>query len=134
MISLEILISFKAIVHGDAPTLPETGYSEEAHAFIRACLDKNPNNRPSYSMLLRHPWLSSLMQPPTEANGEDALNGSVKEATEDEEVAAWVKEKLDRRERGLLQEANKPALHAVALDAVPGSPLLDDPSAISAQC
>ncbi|OOF95286.1 hypothetical protein ASPCADRAFT_207773 [Aspergillus carbonarius ITEM 5010] len=129
-----IFSQLHAIVHGDAPTLPETGYSEEAHAFIRACLDKNPNNRPSYSMLLRHPWLSSLMQPPTEANGEDALNGSVKEATEDEEVAAWVKEKLDRRERGLLQEANKPALHAVALDAVPGSPLLDDPSAISAQC
>ncbi|PYH92533.1 putative MAP kinase [Aspergillus ellipticus CBS 707.79] len=133
-----IFSQLHAIVHGDAPTLPETGYSEDAHAFVRACLDKNPNNRPSYNMLLRHPWLSPLMQPPTE--GEEVpsatTNGSKEGGstmTEDEEVAEWVKERLDRRERGLLQDADKPALHAVALDAVPGSPLLDDPSAISAQ-
>ncbi|CAK37285.1 uncharacterized protein An01g11080 [Aspergillus niger] len=133
-----IFSQLHAIVHGDAPTLPETGYSEEAHSFVRACLDKNPNNRPSYSMLLRHPWLSSLMQPPTNTDADDAPNGSAKEGasnvTEDEEVAAWVKEQLDRRQRGLVQDASKPALHAVALDAVPGSPLLDDPSTISAQC
>ncbi|GLB08735.1 hypothetical protein AtubIFM57258_004640 [Aspergillus tubingensis] len=133
-----IFSQLHAIVHGDAPTLPETGYSEEAHSFVRACLDKNPNNRPSYSMLLRHPWLSSLMQPPTNTDADDTPNGSTKEGgsnvTEDEEVAAWVKEQLDRRQRGLIQDASKPALHAVALDAVPGSPLLDDPSAISAQC
>lgn len=78
------------------------------------------------------------MQPPTNTDADDAPNGSTKEGgsnvTEDEEVAAWVKEQLDRRQRGLIQDASKPALHAVALDAVPGSPLLDDPSAISAQC
>lgn len=128
----------QAIVHGDAPTLPETGYSEEAHAFVRACLDKNPNNRPSYNMLLRHPWLSSLMQPPGESDGANEevtpiVNGSGSggsPSTEDPEVAEWVKERLERREKGLLLEADKPALHAVALDAVPGSPLLDDPSAM----
>ncbi|PWY90009.1 dual specificity mitogen-activated protein kinase [Aspergillus heteromorphus CBS 117.55] len=133
-----IFSQLHAIVHGDAPTLPETGYSEEAHAFVRACLDKNPNNRPSYNTLLRHPWLSSLMQPPAEGEEDPsaATNGSTKEGapttTEDEEVAAWVKERLDFRERGLLQDEDKPALHAVALDAVPGSPLLDDPSSLSA--
>ncbi|RAH73164.1 mitogen-activated protein kinase kinase PBS2 [Aspergillus aculeatinus CBS 121060] len=133
-----IFSQLHAIVHGDAPTLPETGYSEEAHAFVRACLDKNPNNRPSYNMLLRHPWLSSLMQPPRESDGANEevtpiVNGSGSggsPSTEDPEVAEWVKERLERREKGLLLEADKPALHAVALDAVPGSPLLDDPSAM----
>lgn len=127
------LTSPQAIVHGDPPTLPDTGYSEEAHAFVRACLDKTPHKRPSYSMLLRHPWLAPLMQPPSadgdEAGAEPAVSSA---ATEDKEVAEWVQEQMDRRARGLLQEADKPALHAVALDAVPGSPLLDDPTTISA--
>lgn len=127
-------------MHGDPPTLPEEGYSEEAHAFVHACLDKNPSKRPSYSTLLRHPWLAPLMQPPTESNGTEATSAApsagqpggpdTSTATEDEEVAEWVKERIERRQRGHLQEAEKPALHAVALDAVPGSPLLDDPSSL----
>lgn len=47
--------------------------------------------------------------------------------TEDKEVADWVKTNLALREKGLLGDGNKPALHAVALDQVAGSPLLDDP-------
>ncbi|EAL90923.1 hypothetical protein KXX16_006662 [Aspergillus fumigatus] len=135
-----IFSQLHAIVHGDPPTLPEEGYSEEAHAFVHACLDKNPSKRPSYSTLLRHPWLAPLMQPPTESNGTEATSAApsagqpggpdTSTATEDEEVAEWVKERIERRQRGHLQEAEKPALHAVALDAVPGSPLLDDPSSL----
>ncbi|KAF7164901.1 hypothetical protein CNMCM5623_009301 [Aspergillus felis] len=138
-----IFSQLHAIVHGDPPTLPAQGYSEEAHAFVRACLDKNPSKRPSYSTLLRHPWLAPLMQPPTESNGTDATDATsaassdgqpggphASTATEDEEVAKWVKERIERHQRGQLQESEKPALHTVALDAVPGSPLLDDPSSL----
>lgn len=116
-------------MHGDAPTLPESRYSSEAHAFVRTCLDKNPNKRPSYNVLLRHPWLSPLMRPPHESEGAvPSAHGTPASMTEDEEVAQWVKSNLERRERGLLGNGEKPALHAVALDAVPGSPLVDDPS------
>ncbi|KAL4893706.1 kinase-like domain-containing protein [Aspergillus ambiguus] len=124
-----IFSQLHAIVHGDPPTLPASGYSDEAHAFVRACLDKNPLNRPSYSMLLRHPWLAPLMQPPTSDGDESGADAA--SVTEDPEVAEWVKEMLNRRAKGLLHDADKPALHAVALDAVPGSPLLDDPASIS---
>ncbi|KKK14539.1 dual specificity mitogen-activated protein [Aspergillus rambellii] len=135
-----IFSQLHAIVHGEPPTLPASDYSDEAHSFVKACLDKNPAKRPSYSMLLRHPWLSSLMQPPTESTDGDipsvslgngtANDGSASTTTEDHEVAEWVKERLASRHNGLLKDTDKPALHAVALDAVPGNPLLDDPSSI----
>ncbi|KAK6823786.1 Catalytic domain of fungal PBS2-like dual-specificity Mitogen-Activated Protein Kinase Kinase [Aspergillus parasiticus SU-1] len=131
-----IFSQLHAIVHGEPPTLPESGYSDEAHSFVRACLDKNPKNRPSYSMLLRHPWIAPLMRPPEESGGGDtsaSAGVTHSSVTEDKEVADWVKEMLERRNNGLLHDSNKPALHAVALDAVPGSPLLDDPSSISLQ-
>lgn len=115
----------QAIVHGEAPTLPETGYSEEAHAFVRACLDKSPNNRPSYAMLLRHPWLSPLMQPPTESEAGECPEGSGSAETEDKEVAEWVNERLARLASGQQPSPDKPALHAAPLDAVPSSPLLE---------
>ncbi|KAL2220632.1 protein kinase wis1 [Thermoascus aurantiacus ATCC 26904] len=146
--STSIFSQLHAIVHGDPPTLPKEGYSEEAHAFVRACLDKNPNNRPTYAMMLRHPWLAPLMKPPT-ASGEEekgAKSPSTADqqssessgpqrrlspsATEDKEVADWVKDALERRRRGLLGEVEKPPLHAAPLDAVPGSPLFGDPTTI----
>ncbi|KAL2858091.1 kinase-like domain-containing protein [Aspergillus pseudodeflectus] len=129
-----IFSQLHAIVHGDPPTLPPE-YSEDAHSFVNACLDKNPKNRPSYSMLLRHPWLSSLLQPPSEPHKDgdvpsmnlaDGASG-MPPVTDDQEVADWVNTRLARRREGTYKDSNKPALHAVALDAVPGSPLLDDP-------
>ncbi|KAA8651473.1 hypothetical protein EYZ11_006346 [Aspergillus tanneri] len=129
-----IFSQLHAIVHGDPPTLPESGYSDEAHAFVRACLDKTPSNRPSYGVLLRHPWLAPLMQPPTSdapSVSEETTEDSSFSTTEDKEVADWVKEQLTRRNGDVPQDGDKPALHAVALDAVPGSPLLDDPSTMS---
>lgn len=132
------LTDWQAIVHGDPPTLPSTGYSDEAHKFVRACLNKNANSRPTYAMLLRHPWLAPLMQPPT-ASGEDegaadkpseSSQQRSSSETEDKEVADWVKDALERRRRGLLGDVEKPALHAAPLNAVPGSPLLDNPATI----
>lgn len=51
--------------------------------------------------------------------------------TADKVVADWVIDALERKNKGTGESKEKPALHAVALDAVPGSPLLDDPSTIS---
>ncbi|KAJ5774921.1 hypothetical protein N7457_009817 [Penicillium paradoxum] len=120
-----IFSQLHAIVHGDPPTLPE-GFSEDAHAFVRACLDKNPKNRPTYNMLLRHPWLAPLMQPPTESGAdsapptEDSISGDAASSamTADEEVSGWVNKQIKRRAEGLLHISEKPALHAVALDKV----------------
>ncbi|KAJ5309274.1 hypothetical protein N7508_004653 [Penicillium antarcticum] len=133
-----IFSQLHAIVHGDPPTLPTAGFSEEAHAFVRACLDKNPKSRPSYNMLLRHPWLAPLMQPPTESADEQDLsdtpdsgsgeNGS-SSMTEDKEVAEWVNKQIKLREEGLLRVTEKPALHAVALDQV-GTGSENDPNTI----
>ncbi|KAL4766522.1 mitogen-activated protein kinase kinase PBS2 [Aspergillus foveolatus] len=131
-----IFSQLHAIVHGEAPNLPESEYSDDAHSFVRACLDKNPQKRPTYNMLIRHPWLSSLMQPPSDSANPDVPSVSLADGasgdvtppvTDDQEVADWVKDRLERRLNGLLKDETKPALHAVALDAVPGSPLLDDP-------
>lgn len=69
------------------------------------------------------------MRPPQEPEEpSQSSDGTPSSITEDKEVSDWVKTNLALREKGLLGNGNKPALHAVALDAVPGSPLLDDPS------
>ncbi|KAJ5945220.1 hypothetical protein N7516_005388 [Penicillium verrucosum] len=133
-----IFSQLHAIVHGDPPTLPE-GFSEPAHAFVRACLDKNPKNRPTYNMLLRHPWLSPLMQPPTESGGDSAPppqepgsgDAASSAMTADEEVAEWVKKQMKLKEDGLLHISEKPALHAVALDQVGTGSSGGDPHAPS---
>ncbi|KAJ5578515.1 MAP kinase kinase PBS2 [Penicillium hispanicum] len=131
-----IFSQLHAIVHGDPPTLPDTGYSDDAHAFVRACLDKNPKNRPSYNMLLRHPWLEPLMRPPTEADTgaappppSEATPGeqSPSSMTEDKEVAEWVHKQVNLRKEGHLHDVEKPALHAVALDKVATSPIHGEP-------
>ncbi|KAJ5624999.1 MAP kinase kinase PBS2 [Penicillium lagena] len=127
-----IFSQLHAIVHGDPPTLPSTGYSEDAHNFIRACLDKNPKNRPSYSTLIRHPWLASLMQPPSEAE-QHSESGDASATTEDKEVADWVHKQKERRAQKLHPDAEKPALHAVALDKVATSPIHEEPSTSSQQ-
>lgn len=51
--------------------------------------------------------------------------------TADKVVAEWVTDALERKNKDTNGSKERPALHAVALDAVPGSPLLDDPNTIS---
>lgn len=73
-------------------------------------------------MLLQHGWLAPLSKPATipEVNEEPGAQSSldVKSGTEDEEVAAWVINSLERRRLGLMGESKKPALHAAPLDTV----------------
>lgn len=132
--------NFQAIVDGDPPDLPSEGYSDAARDFVSSCLHKIPKMRPAYAVLLRHPWLSTLMKPPTisedeeaEAAAEAGANTSLPPLggvdshpeTADKEVADWVRTAIQRKLSGKMGKSEKPALHAAPLDAIPGSPLLD---------
>ncbi|EHL01034.1 putative MAP kinase kinase PBS2 [Glarea lozoyensis 74030] len=122
-----IFSQLSAIVDGAPPDLPEEGYSEMARDFVSGCLNKIPNLRPTYSMLLQHGWLAELSKPATisEEDEEAAEAGAsvgdiplASSGTEDEEVAAWVKNAIDRKKKGLMGFGVKPALHAAPLDSV----------------
>lgn len=86
--------------------------------------------RPTYAMLLKHPWLNQLTKPETiteEAeDGEEADqaaeavgNMTLDSSTEDAEVAEWVQNVLAGNKPGLADgESSRPALHAAPLDSV----------------
>ena len=113
---------------GDPPDLPASGFSDLSRDFVRKCLHKVPKMRPTYAMLINHPWLVPLLKPPTitevdeEAGSlEDDLSSALS-LTADQEVAAWVMTAMEKRRNGRLGNSAKPALHAAPLQAVP-SPL-----------
>jgi mitogen-activated protein kinase kinase len=95
-----IFSQLSAIVDGEPPSLPP-GFSEDAHDFMKHCLDKIPDNRPNYSKLLQHPWLQHLC--------------------DEADMAKYIKERLEvnKREKGSkdkedyeeLNQKLKPALH-----------------------
>ncbi|KAI0405584.1 kinase-like domain-containing protein [Xylaria palmicola] len=133
-VSSTIFSQLSAIVDGDPPDLPGT-YSETARAFVNGCLNKAPKLRPNYQALLASEWLKGLSKPETiteedeEAQENDASAEAVAgvaenldlshSGTEDAEVAAWVKEVLDKKASGQYGEADgRPALHNAQLDAV----------------
>jgi mitogen-activated protein kinase kinase len=117
----------QAIVEGEPPDLPTEGFSATARDFVKGCLNKRPNQRPTYAMLLNHAWIQPFSQPETIA--EEAEEGEEAEAAaaavgrlqlglhEDDVVAAWVKAALARNQGGPSAKATKPALHKVALIA-----------------
>ncbi|KFZ14163.1 hypothetical protein V502_06188 [Pseudogymnoascus sp. VKM F-4520 (FW-2644)] len=127
-----IFSQLSAIVDGEPPSLPAEGYSPITHDFVRGCLHKIPKLRPTYSMLLQHPWLAGLSKPAaiSEEGDEVADSSSPAAATNgtstakaadpayDEEVAEWVKTALKRKAEGLMGSSAKPALHAAPLDSV----------------
>ena len=113
-------------MEGDPPDLPEDSFSDAAKDFVRGCLNKTPKLRPTYAMLLRHPWLAPLLKPPTisEEDEETAEEAGAEEkgtgpAVLDKEVADWVVNAMERRRSGKMGKKAKPALHAAPLDAVP---------------
>lgn len=76
------------------------------------------------------------MKPPTisedaeaekaaEAGGDAGADIEPLPLTADKEVANWVHEAMERKRAGKMAVSEKPALHAAPLDAVPGSPLMD---------
>ena len=86
--------------------------------------------RPTYTMLLKHPWLQALSKPQTiteEAEEGDAVEETAEavgkinldSSTEDAEVADWVLTVLKRKQEGKdAGNPGKPALHAAPLDSV----------------
>ncbi|OBT85818.1 STE/STE7 protein kinase [Pseudogymnoascus sp. 03VT05] len=130
-----IFSQLSAIVDGDPPDLPAEGYSDITRDFVRGCLHKIPKLRPTYSMLLQHPWLAGLSKPDAISEEEDedemAEEGSAADGPAastngtdsadpayDDEVAQWVKTALERKASGLMGSSAKPALHAAPLDSV----------------
>ncbi|KAF2204904.1 kinase-like protein [Delitschia confertaspora ATCC 74209] len=136
-----IFSQLSAIVDGEPPDLPEEGFSDAARNFVRGCLNKIPNLRPTYAMLLQHAWLAPLVKPAT-ITEEDEEEDAVAEApsnidTEtvgsavlgrdapvfDKEVADWVQDAIEKRRKGVLGKGvQKPALHAAPLDAMNSPP------------
>ncbi|KAI9886029.1 MAG: hypothetical protein M1823_002196 [Watsoniomyces obsoletus] len=129
-----IFSQLSAIVDGEPPDLPQDGFTPVARDFVRGCLNKIPKLRPTYAMLLRHPWLSELLKPPTIAEADETAETPSPHLpssdhvptsgdTTDEEVAQWVRDALDKRRRGVMGKKDKPALHAAPLDArAPATP------------
>ncbi|KAI9890279.1 MAG: hypothetical protein M1814_004314 [Vezdaea aestivalis] len=114
-----IFSQLSAIVDDEPPNLPDEGYSDQARDFVRRCLNKAPNLRPTYAMLLRSEWLKQLLLPPS--NQDAAAHVPPKSDlpdTYDEEVATWVLNALERKKCGKMGKSEKPALHAAPLDAV----------------
>ncbi|RCK58198.1 MAP kinase kinase PBS2 [Candida viswanathii] len=55
-----IFSQLSAIVDGEPPKLDPKIYSKDAQYFVKSCLNKNPDLRPSYASLLNHPWLVNI--------------------------------------------------------------------------
>ena len=110
--------------------MPDEGYSDASRDFVKACLHKIPKMRPTYAMLLQHPWLLQLSKPETiteEDEDEEGVEevadavGKMKldSTTDDAEVAEWVNRVLRGETKGLPDgETSRPALHAAPLDSV----------------
>ncbi|KAF4435400.1 STE/STE7 protein kinase [Fusarium austroafricanum] len=129
-VSSTIFSQLSAIVEGEPPAMPEEDYSDTAKDFVKSCLHKIPMKRPTYAMLLKHPWLVEFTKPQTiteeaeegeevekvaEAVGKIDLNSS----TADNEVAEWVNGVLQREKDGLKGDGPaRPALHNAPLNSV----------------
>lgn len=147
----------QAIVDGEPPDLPAEGYSDAARSFVRSCLHKIPARRPTYAMLMKHPWLKPLVatssaimeeeEEEEEVEKQEAIstespaetkNPALPDDVVDAEVAEWVIQALEKKRLGKLSKSEKPALHAAPLDAIPatltpenGVPTLDDQAAVT---
>jgi mitogen-activated protein kinase kinase len=138
-----IFSQLSAIVEGSPPDLPE-GFSPMAQDFVKRCLAKDPSRRPTYAVLLRHPWIADLDKINTIAEHEedeessmtDKDGGVFHEKIEtspisgkvltriDEDVSVWVANALAQRrgEKASGQgESKKPPMHAAPLDVI-GTP------------
>ncbi|KAJ3493477.1 hypothetical protein NLG97_g4704 [Lecanicillium saksenae] len=121
-VSSTIFGQLNAIVEGEPPTLPEEGYSENAHDFVKGCTNKVPLKRPTYAAMLKHPWLSSLSKPYTIT--EEAEEGDEAEQVAEQGVLLRKATGGDSGSNGAQASSSaegRPALHAAPLDTV--SPL-----------
>ncbi|EDO15325.1 hypothetical protein Kpol_448p13 [Vanderwaltozyma polyspora DSM 70294] len=90
-----IFSQLSAIVDGPPPNLPQDRFSKEAQDFVSLCLQKVPERRPTYTSLLRHPWL-------------------MKYRTENYKISNYISDRLDKKKNDLNEiDSTKPqpALH-----------------------
>lgn len=90
-----IFSQLSAIVDGTPPSLPEDRFSPAARSFVNACLNKVPDNRPTYAKLLAHPWL-------------------VKYRNEKVDIGEFVKKALEKKDNEIVDDTvptQTPALH-----------------------
>ncbi|KAK7692972.1 MAP kinase kinase Wis1 [Cerrena zonata] len=80
-----VFAQLTAIVHGDAPELPEERFSESARDFVSRCLHKLPGSRATYAQLLSHPYL-------------------VEDRNRDVDMVGWVKRALESRAEKQVQQ------------------------------
>jgi mitogen-activated protein kinase kinase len=106
----------QAIVDGAPPDLPADSFSPAARDFVAGCLNKIPNLRPTYPMLLQHAWLAPLDKPATIAEEDEEAAEAAAAAGAD--IAAEAVEKLT-----LESDADAPpSKYATAAD---GTPFID---------
>ena len=72
----EVWARLSQIVSDAPPTPPPERYSQACLDFIALCLNKNPEERGTFSTLLAHPWLTTSFK------------------DEDVDVATWVVERV----------------------------------------
>ncbi|RKF55906.1 Protein kinase wis1 [Golovinomyces cichoracearum] len=121
-----IFSQLSAIVEGEPPGLPKDLFSPQIRDFVRGCLNKKPMLRPTYSMLLQHPWLAQLSKPITiseeDENPEadvDAKSSNIEETISvDKEVAEWVINALRKKKNGTLGGSLQQDLHAAQPSSV----------------
>lgn len=53
-----VFLQLSAIVDGEPPKLDPSRFSKKAQMFVKSCLNKNPEFRPHYDVLLKSPWLT----------------------------------------------------------------------------
>ncbi|EMG46033.1 PBS2 MAP kinase kinase PBS2 [Candida maltosa Xu316] len=97
-----IFSQLSAIVDGEPPKLDPKIYSKEAQVFVKSCLNKNPDLRPSYAALLNNPWLVNLRGEQLQV-AESHLSETVK--TRIEEIAEAEKSKSVSRSNSLPKSA-----------------------------
>ncbi|KAI5952781.1 wis1 [Candida jiufengensis] len=127
-----IFSQLSAIVDGEPPKLDPSIYSKDAQYFVKSCLNKNPDLRPSYSALLQHPWLVNsrgkeqhldkmvqerIAELKNEKSGGASNKAAVsipQKANKDESVQSLLRNKVKAPalHRGGLQQVNKNFLNS----------------------
>jgi mitogen-activated protein kinase kinase len=131
-----VFAQLSAIVDGEPPELPEE-FSEVAQGFVRQwsssnspqprpcdsvdlcfSLNKIPRKRPTFNMLLEHPWLLPLSPSREDFADVERMNKAL--------MGEWVRESLEKKKRAKEErgaetveeeeERAKPPLHAVVKD------------------
>ncbi|EGW31710.1 uncharacterized protein SPAPADRAFT_141211 [Spathaspora passalidarum NRRL Y-27907] len=132
-----IFSQLSAIVDGEPPSLDPEIYSSKARAFVKACLQKKPELRPSYAELVEHPWLQEYRgkDPHLDATVKNRLTEIEAENTQRNsnkvnsmKVANIPMQNIENVQSLLRNKVKAPALHRGGLQSINRSFLNHDKS------